>query len=374
MTFTFLEFFAGGGLARAGLGPGWRCLFANDVDAAKCRAYRANWGEDALVEGDIRRLGAPDLPRRRADLAWASFPCQDLSLAGRRDGLGGARSSLFFEFLRLLDALGADNRAPRAVVVENVVGLLTSSRGDDFRAVIVALARRGFRVGAMVLDARHFVPQSRPRLFVFGLVDDAAVAGAPPRPDDACAPRSLIDAVSTLPGEAQKAWFWPAGRPSPAAALRLADILDEAASWSAEAGAAIVAGMSPAQRAKIDALAATTGGAAIGAAFRRVRVEEGAKIARWEARFDGLAGCLRTPAGGSSVQRLLRVECGRTLARQLTPREAARLMGLPDAYRLPASKMQALKLCGDGVAAPVARWIAAAIVEPALAAGGRRAA
>lgn len=79
----FLEFFAGGGMARLGLGPRWRCLFANDFDAAKCAAYRANFGGADLVEADIASLAASDLPRERADLAWASFPCQDLSLTLR---------------------------------------------------------------------------------------------------------------------------------------------------------------------------------------------------------------------------------------------------------------------------------------------------
>lgn len=84
--FTFLEFFAGGGMARAGLGPGWRCLFANDIDPVKCAAYRANFGGDDLVEQSIAALELEDLPQQRADLAWASFPCQDLSLAGARAG------------------------------------------------------------------------------------------------------------------------------------------------------------------------------------------------------------------------------------------------------------------------------------------------
>ena len=78
---TFYEFFAGGGMVRAGLGGGWTCLFGNDFDAKKAASYRANWGSDELCIGDVASLKAADLPGR-ADLAWASFPCQDLSLAG----------------------------------------------------------------------------------------------------------------------------------------------------------------------------------------------------------------------------------------------------------------------------------------------------
>ena len=100
--FSFLEFFAGGGMARLGLGENWRCAFANDIDPAKCAAYRENFGGDHLHERSIAEFAVEDLPRKRADLAWASFPCQDLSLAGGRGGMGAARSGLFFEFWRLV--------------------------------------------------------------------------------------------------------------------------------------------------------------------------------------------------------------------------------------------------------------------------------
>src|SRR5688572_25620867 len=129
--FTFYEFFAGGGMARAGLGESWACLFANDFDPLKARAYRANWGGEDLFQGDVWALGAGDLPGR-ADLAWASSPCQDLSLAGARSGLAGARSSAFWGFWRLMEALDGEGRAPRTIVVENVAGLLTSGGGEDF--------------------------------------------------------------------------------------------------------------------------------------------------------------------------------------------------------------------------------------------------
>ena len=81
---TFYEFFCGGGMARAGLGPDWQCLFANDFDPKKAAAYRANWGGEELWCGDVAEVRADALPGH-ADLVWASFPCQDLSLAGNGD-------------------------------------------------------------------------------------------------------------------------------------------------------------------------------------------------------------------------------------------------------------------------------------------------
>ena len=103
-----------------------------------------------------------------------------------------------------------------------------------------------------------------------------------------------------------------------------------------------------------------------GAGFRRTRRENGNSVQRFEARFDGLAGCLRTPAGGSSRQIVVAVEDGAVRTRLMSPDEAARLMGLPDDYVLPARTNAALKLCGDGVCVPVVRWLAETLLEPAL--------
>ena len=84
---SFYEFFAGGGMARAGLGEGWQCLLANDVDPKKAASYARNWGDGDLRVGDVGALRVDELPGR-ADLVWASFPCQDLSLAGAGAGAG----------------------------------------------------------------------------------------------------------------------------------------------------------------------------------------------------------------------------------------------------------------------------------------------
>jgi DNA (cytosine-5)-methyltransferase 1 len=177
--FSFLEFFAGGGMARAGLGDAWTCRFANDVDPLKASVYRANFGAEHLALGDVWALDPADLPR--ADLAWASSPCQDLSLAGARAGLGGARSSAFWGFWRQITALDALSRAPDLIVLENVAGLLSSNGGGDLAAIGQALAARGYRFGALEIDAAAFLPQSRPRAFVVaarGPVD--GLAGAEP--------------------------------------------------------------------------------------------------------------------------------------------------------------------------------------------------
>jgi DNA (cytosine-5)-methyltransferase 1 len=120
--------------------------------------------------------------------------------------------------------------------------------------------------------------------------------------------------------------------------------------------------MAPLHRAKLEARR----GRAVGAVFRRTRLEEGRPVQRAEVRFDGLAGCLRTPRGGSSRQAIVVVEDGHVRSRLLTPREAARLMGLPESYALPPTATNALHVTGDGVAVPVVRWLAEQLLEPLL--------
>ena len=105
----------------------------------------------------------------------------------------------------------------------------------------------------------------------------------------------------------------------------------------------------------------------MGALFRRVRIEAGVKRQRAEVRFDGVAGCLRTPRGGSSRQTVVIIESGVVRTRLISAREGARLMGLPDDFRLPKGATAGLKVVGDGVAAPVVRFLARHLLEPLLA-------
>jgi DNA (cytosine-5)-methyltransferase 1 len=105
----------------------------------------------------------------------------------------------------------------------------------------------------------------------------------------------------------------------------------------------------------------------VGTIYRRTRAaENGRTRQRAEVRFDDIAGCLRTPAGGSSRQTILVVEGTTVRSRLLSPREAARLMGLSDDYRLPERYNDAYHVCGDGVCVPVVRHIAAHLLEPLL--------
>lgn len=353
-------------MARLGLGDGWACAFANDFDSAKAGAYRDNFPDAGrhLVEGDVWALTATDLPGQ-ADLAWASSPCQDFSLAGGRAGLAGGRSSAFYGFWKLVEALGAEGRAPRTLVIENVTGLLTSNSGADFAALCAALASQGYCYGALEIDAAPFLPQSRPRVFVI------AARGKPggltgPNPFRTPA---INKAYEGLPASLKSSWMDWAGIALARRNTSLADILDpdSESRWSTpEETSNLINLMSPAHRARIEALQAS-GKRAVGTLFRRTRQVDGRRQQRAEVRFDGVAGCLRTPRGGSSRQTLVLVDGGEVRSRLISSREAARLMGLPDTYRLPKSVTAALHVTGDGVAVPAVRWLAGQILEPLLA-------
>lgn len=368
---TFYEFFAGGGMARLGLGEAWTCAFANDFDPVKARTYRDNFPDAAahFREGDVWKLVATDLPGQ-ADLAWASSPCQDFSLAGARAGLKGGRSSAFFGFWRLMEALAAEGRAPATIVIENVVGLLTSHGGADFTALCRALAEQGYGFGALEIDAAAFLPQSRPRVFVI------ATRAPPPQALQGDSPfqtRAVREAHDRLPAELAARWIWWRGEAPLRRNAQLADLLepDAAVAWhSPDKTAALLALMSPLHRARIEQLRAA-GDRAVGGLFRRMRLDEGRKVQRAEVRFDGLAGCLRTPRGGSSRQTLVVVDAGEVRTRLISGREGARLMGLPDSYRLPKAATAALHVCGDGVAVPAVRWLAETLIEPLLATDAR---
>jgi DNA (cytosine-5)-methyltransferase 1 len=375
---TFVEFFAGGGMARAGLGDAWRCLFANDFDEKKVAAYRANWGSDDIVCADVASLTLADLPDEAIDLAWASFPCQDLSLAGNYRGLGRARanaptrSGAFWPFWSLIRLLARSGRAPRTIVLENVYGCLTSHGGKDFAAISSALSEADYRFGAAVVNASHFVPQSRPRVFFVAVRKDATIPAAliADGPEPAWHPAALIGAHAGMGVKTKKNWLWWALPKPVSRTMTFADVLEAVPTgvkWHDAAHTRYLMDlMAPLHRDKVSD-AQRSGRRTVGAVYRRTRPDEnGIKRQRAEVRFDDLAGCLRTPAGGSSRQTILVVEGRSVRSRLLSPREAARLMGLSEGYKLPERYNDAYHVCGDGVCVPVVRHLAERLVEPLL--------
>ena len=368
---SFYEFFAGGGMVRAGLGPKWSCLFANDFDHKKGQSYRKNWGDAELKTEDVGALTTKDLPGS-ADMAWASFPCQDLSVAGSGAGLKGDRSGTFWPFWTLMKGLMKEDRAPRLIVLENVCGAITSHEGKDFSTICSVFQQAGYTVGAIVVNASLFVPQSRPRLFVIGVHESVKL----PQGLTAEGPVALWHtwAVQTayekLPATTKRAWRWWKVPVPPRRKVNFVDVIEDnpkSPAWfTAEETRHLISMMSPINREKVRE-AKRQGRKMVGGIYKRTRPnEKSRKVQRAEVRFDDIAGCLRTPAGGSSRQVVMIVEGRSVKARLISSRETARLMGLLDDYTLPENYNEAYHLTGDGVVVPVVRHLAKHLFEPVL--------
>jgi DNA (cytosine-5)-methyltransferase 1 len=363
--FGFYEFFAGGGMVRLGLGHAWQCLFANDFDKKKAAAYRTNFGEgQELFCGDVRDITPVGLPGK-ATLAWASFPCQDVSLAGAGAGLAGERSGVFWPFWALILALKGERRNPPIVVLENVAGLITSHGGRDLVNILYALIDANYRVGAALIDGTHFVAQSRPRLFIIALEEDVVIPRglADDAPNPAWHPRSLQDVIKRSASDLRRAWTWwklpmPLRR-----AAQLRDVIEHeprnvAWHWPDETQR-LLDMMTPANLMKVRQ-AQRSGILQVGTVYKRTRNG----MQRAEVRFDGVSGCLRTPAGGSSRQIIMVIEGDQVRSRLISPRETARLMGLPESYKLPARYNDAYRLTGDGVVVPAVAWLEQHLIRP----------
>jgi DNA (cytosine-5)-methyltransferase 1 len=367
---TFAEFFAGVGLMRMGLErQGWKIAFANDICEDKYEMYAAHFedADDHFVVEDIHKLSVDEVPT--VTLATASFPCNDLSLAGARAGLKGKQSSAFYGFIRILREMA--NRKPRFVLLENVTGFLTSREGADFRTALLQLNHLGYAVDPFIIDALHFVPQSRLRLFVVAELqskEKATPETAEKRRRNAdffeseIRPRALAEFIFDNPAINWRLRELP---PLPTSNRRLTSILENLPDsapewWNKKRTSYLLNQMSQRHRIIADKMI-NSAGWSFGTVFRRVR--EGGSMA--ELRIDGIAGCLRTPRGGSGRQILVKAGFGEFYARLLTPRECARLMGADD-FTISVSLNQALFGFGDAVCVPVIEWIAENYLNPAI--------
>jgi len=352
-----LEFFAGIGLARLGLeSAGFKTVWANDLSPDKKSMYTSHFGADSssYLLRDIAEIEADELPSGTS-LAWASSPCTDLSLAGTRSGLGGTQSGTFWHLVRILKHLG-DER-PASIVLENVTGLATSHSGDDITAAIRAFNNLGYSVDVLAIDARRFLPQSRPRLFLVGAQSppEHSESPSPLRPDWL---QWIFDDPTLLTHKALL--------PEPPELVNsgLANLIelmppDDERWWDDQRTSAFVDSLSPVQLDRLNVFRREST-IHFRTAYRRTR--KGRAV--WEMRPDDIAGCLRTARGGSSKQAVVEVGKGHIRVRWMTPLEYARLMGA-GTYNLEASRPnQVLFGFGDAVAVPVVRWLGENYLRP----------
>lgn len=354
---TFAEFFAGIGLMRMALEhQGWRIAYANDIDAKKYEMYKGQFpdADSHFKLGDIHKIRGNSIPT--VTLATASFPCNDLSLAGAREGLKGKQSSAFWGFIQTIEEMEC-NRPP-IILLENVIGFLTSHGGLDFYEAITALNRLGYSVDAFVIDALSFVPQSRQRLFVVGINGDHSNHRHKTKlqsiRESVLRPKKLTEFIVTYPNIRWNIRELPDISSRRSNIQDILDDLSEDASewWSSDRTDYLLNQMSIRHR-KIAEDMISGANWSYGTVFRRIRNKQSMA----ELRTDGIAGCLRTPRGGSGRQILLKAGYGKYLARLLTPRECSRLMGADD-YHIDVPLNQALFGFGDAVCVPVIEWIA----------------
>ena len=336
---------------------GFRVVFANDIDEVKERVYEANGGTTGFILSDIRELAGNDVPD--VELAVASFPCTDVSVAGGRAGLNGRHSSLVHEFLRIVDEM--HDRKPQVILLENVLGFATSNAGKDLRATIANLNDLGYICDIVVLDAARFVPQSRPRIFII------AWPGIPTDPEllfmSDVRPPWIIRFREQNPELALGALQLP---PLPHCSETLADMVDrlgpdDSTWWTDERLQKFLDSLSAIQAARLQRLKSSHS-VRWATAYRRTRHTK----AVWEIRGDDISGCLRTGKGGSSRQALVEAGLGEVRARWMTAREYCRLQGSPDTDLAGITENQGRFALGDAVCVPVISWLARSALAPLL--------
>lgn len=336
-----LEFFAGSGLVSHALKPYYELVWANDICPKKQLVFTANHPNLPFCLNDISEISGRGIPA--ADLSWASFPCQDLSLAGNAKGIRAERSGLVWQWLRVMDEMAA---SPNVLVAENVVGLISTHNGKHYIELHNALVERGYNVGAMVLDAIHWVPQSRPRIFI------VAVKNSMDLSENLCSksPSWIHTSAIQKAAENLKNWIWWQLPKPNSRKKRLSDIIDYNLPCHDKAASEKNIALIPKEHLK----KLNENELQVYPGYKRMR--QGKQFL--ELRFDNIAGCLRTPTGGSSRQFLVIKSDNGWKTRLLSPREAARLMGAPDIFKLPGNFNDGYRAMGDAVAAPVARFLA----------------
>ena len=344
---TALDFFAGSGLVTYSLKPYFKVVWANDISEQKAAVYSSNHHAKHFHLADISTVTGTGLPS--VDLSWASFPCQDLSLAGYGLGIHADRSGLVWQWLRIMDEM---MEMPDVLAAENVEGLISSNDGQNYAVLHKELVKRGYNVGAVKLDACRWLPQSRPRIFVIAVKDDICI------PDNLCGDKGdwlHPESLQKLASELDSWIWWDIPRPD-----KRQTSLNDVIEWSAPVNSSVktenlLSMLSEKHRNQLndhDNIAVP--------GYKRTRYGQ----QRLELRFDGIAGCLRTPKGGSSRQVLV-LKSGKTInTRLLTARETARLMGAPDSYILPEAYNDAYMAMGDAVAVPVVQYLTEHLLYP----------
>lgn len=366
MNKTVVDFFAGIGLVELGFKEaGWETIYSLDYSEDKFNFYKGNFGDKKYNVKDIREVEGQNIPS--STLAHASFPCTDVSVAGARAGLSGVQTSTFWEFIRIVDEMR--ERKPPFLLLENVEGFLTSHQGTDLQKALTALCDLGYSVDVLLIDAVHFVPQSRSRLFIIcnntvtkqnSLEQEIRLSN-----ETNAKPDKVKIFIRKNPNIN---WYINEIPELPKTKTNLKDIIDENDDdwWSDKRKNYLLEQMFKRHKKIVYEMMGKSDWS-YGTIFRRTRLREGKKQSTAELRVDGVAGCLRTPKGGSARQILLRAGFGQFDVRLLNGVECSRLMGA-DNYIIDDSLSlnNILFGFGDAVCVPAIKWIAENVFEPNL--------
>ena len=303
-SFTFVDLFAGiGGIRLAFESTGGKCVFTSEWDKYAQITYQENFGD--VPNGDITQIDEKEVPNH--DVLLAGFPCQPFSHAGLRKGFDDIRGTLFFDIVRILST-----KKPKLVLLENVKGFATHDKGNTYSVVCRTLESLGYEVHSQVLNAREFgIPQNRERIYIVG-----------------------IDRTRTL-----KATF---NFPNPPMTnVKVGDILESKVDEKYTISDKLWAGHQ-----------------------RRLREHRargngfGYSLFNSASRYTSTISA-RYYKDGSEI---LISQKGKN-PRKLTPREAARLQGFPDGFKIPVSDAQAYRQFGNSVAVPVVSAIATEMIK-----------
>lgn len=371
------------GFERAGMTCAWQV----EKEPTCHEVLRARFPGARLFD-DVRAVGAAEL--EPVDVICGGFPCQDLSVAGKRAGLEGARSGLFYEMARIIGEL-----QPSFVVWENVPGLLSSARGADFAAVLVALDDLGYCGAWSVLDARYFgVAQRRRRLFgVFARAGAGESArrcaeilalaprlrgNPPPRRATREGVAPTLEGRTTAGGGGCGTDFLAGGGMAVADGGVADPICANEQRTQSHAGnnprarnVVVVGDVAPALTSK---MAKGTGGPAGDECQNLVAVSREAYPTARRGREGGadleigsepVSNALRSSGSGSSAGSQVMQPGAATGVRRLTPRECERLQGFPDGWTELDGMSDAARyrMLGNAVAVPCAAWIGRGLVR-----------
>ncbi len=303
---------------RAGMECAWQC----EIDKHARNILKQHF--TAEVHEDVRTIGKHNLPA--VDVICGGFPCQDLSIAGKRQGLAGSRSGLWWEFARIIDEI-----EPKWVIAENVPGLLSSNGGRDFAAIVQWLAQRGYGVCWRVLDAQYFgVPQRRRRVFIVASLGSGRSAEVLFEREGVC-------------------WDTP---PSREAGKGIAYAIRKSPSHSGDKGDGGI------NTTLVSCTAVVSDGSpSLTCNHEQPILFDHSKSAQF--KLDVSVGVSPTLTKAHSDHATIT----RQLVRRLTPVECERLQGFPDGWTAGQADSHRYKQLGNAVAVPVVEWIGRRIVE-----------